>query len=33
MYKPNILIQKYFQDQMFINSDIESFNNFIDVEL
>ncbi len=33
MYKPNLLIQKYFQDQLFINSDIESFNNFIDVEL
>ena len=33
MYKPNLLIQKYFEDQMFVNSDIDSFNNFIEVEL
>ncbi|OIO62735.1 hypothetical protein COY26_00060 [Candidatus Woesearchaeota archaeon CG_4_10_14_0_2_um_filter_33_10] len=28
-----ILIQKYFQEQSIITSDIESFNNFVDVEL
>ncbi len=33
MYKPNLLIQKYFEDQKFIKSDIESFNRFIEVEL
>ncbi len=34
MYKyGKILIQKYFEDQSFVDSDIESFNNFIDKEL
>lgn len=34
MYKySKLLIQKYFEEQSFVNSDIESFNNFIDVEL
>lgn len=28
-----ILIQKYFENQSFVTSDIESFNNFIDYEL
>ncbi len=31
--KSKILIQKYFENQSFVNSDIESFNNFIDFEL
>src|SRR3989338_11405024 len=33
MYKPNILVQKYFEHEMFTRSDIESFNTFVDVEL
>ncbi|MBI2650033.1 hypothetical protein HYX04_01825 [Candidatus Woesearchaeota archaeon] len=34
MYKyGKILIQKYFEEQSFVDSDIESFNNFIDKEL
>ncbi len=34
MYKyGKILIQKYFQEQSFVDSDIGSFNNFIDKEL
>ena len=34
MYKyGKILIQKYFQEQSFVDSDIESFNNFIEKEL
>jgi len=34
MYKyGKTLIQKYFEEQSFIDSDIESFNNFIDKEL
>ena len=34
MYKySKLLIQKYFEEQSFVNSDIESFNNFIDTEL
>ncbi|MBU4493320.1 MAG: hypothetical protein KKA61_03035, partial [Nanoarchaeota archaeon] len=28
-----ILIQKYFQENSIIASDIESFNNFVDIEL
>ena len=34
MYKySKLLIQKYFEEQSFVNSDIKSFNNFIDNEL
>ncbi|MEK9195435.1 MAG: DNA-directed RNA polymerase subunit B, partial [Patescibacteria group bacterium] len=34
MYKyGKILIQKYFQEQSFVDSDIDSFNNFIEKEL
>ncbi len=34
MYKyGKILIQKYFEEQSFVDSDIESFNHFIDFEL
>src|SRR3989338_1887816 len=34
MYKyGKTLIQKYFEEQSFVDSDIESFNNFIDKEL
>ena len=34
MYKyGKILIQKYFEEQSFVDSDIESFNNFVDKEL
>jgi len=34
MYKySKLLIQKYFEEQSFVNSDIESFNNFIETEL
>ena len=34
MYKyGKILIKKYFEEQSFVDSDIESFNNFIDKEL
>ncbi len=34
MYKySKLLIQKYFEEQSFVNSDIDSFNNFIDNEL
>ena len=34
MYKyGKILIQKYFEEQSFVDSDIESFNNFIEKEL
>jgi DNA-directed RNA polymerase beta subunit len=34
MYKySKLLIQKYFEEQSFVNSDIESFNNFVDSEL
>ena len=34
MYKyGKTLIQKYFEEQSFVDSDIDSFNNFIDKEL
>ena len=33
MSRAKILIEKYFQDQSFVNVNIESFNNFIDREL
>ena len=34
MYKyGKTLIKKYFEEQSFVDSDIESFNNFIDREL
>ena len=33
MNKYNILIQKYFEEQSFVDSTIESFNNFIEKEL
>lgn len=33
MGKYDILIRKYFSEESFIQSDIESFNNFIDIEL
>ena len=34
MYKyGKILIQKYFEEQSFVDSDIESFNHFVDKEL
>jgi len=34
MYKySKLLIQKYFEEQSFVNSNIDSFNNFIDKEL
>ncbi|MBI3051354.1 DNA-directed RNA polymerase subunit B'' [Candidatus Woesearchaeota archaeon] len=33
MDSQEILLRKYFDEQSFIKSDIESFNNFIDVEL
>ena len=33
MNKRNVLIEKYFQEHSFVNSDIESFNNFIEEEL
>jgi len=31
--KSKVLIQKYFEDTSFVNSNIESFNNFIEKEL
>ncbi|MBN1503258.1 DNA-directed RNA polymerase subunit B'' [Candidatus Woesearchaeota archaeon] len=33
MNKRNILIKKYFEEVSFVNSDIESFNSFIETEL
>ena len=33
MKKRDILIKKYFEDISLINSDIESFNNFIEIDL
>src|SRR3989338_8174844 len=34
MYKyGKLLIQKYFEEQSFVDSDIDSFNNFVDKEL
>ncbi len=33
MNKRDILIKKYFEENSFVNSDIESFNNFVEVEL
>lgn len=33
MFKSEVLIKKYFEEETFIKSDIESFNNFVDVQL
>jgi DNA-directed RNA polymerase subunit B len=33
MNKRDILVKKFFADTSFVNSDIDSFNNFIDIEL
>jgi len=33
MDKASVLIQKYFEENGFVNSDIESFNDFIENEL
>ncbi len=33
MHDPNLLIKKYFEDHSFIESNVQSFNKFIDVEL
>ena len=33
MNKRNILVEKYFEENSFVTSDIDSFNNFIEVEL
>jgi DNA-directed RNA polymerase subunit B len=33
MNKRDILVKKYFEENSFVNSDIESFNNFVEVEL
>ncbi|MBI4739383.1 DNA-directed RNA polymerase subunit B'' [Candidatus Woesearchaeota archaeon] len=33
MYKSSLLVEKFFEGTSFVDSDIQSFNNFIDVEI
>jgi DNA-directed RNA polymerase beta subunit len=33
MYKPSLLVEKFFEGTSFVDSDIQSFNNFVDAEI